>query len=746
MAFDPSAGNPQAGDDASGHPPRPAGAKSGGRPVAPAVPEASLNALALLKSLRRRWLLGLAVGLLLATVAGPVAWFLLPGKYTVRTLIHVPPPRTFVLPTAETRPDLLNHQKTQVAMLKSRLVLNAALNDKAVKALSIAAEQADPLAWLERGAQADFSVAPEVLRIAMSGDRPQELVVLVNALREAYLREIVERETNQRRERYNIVRGLREKFDNQMKASREEQKLIEQKAGAKDAGARALMLGYFQLQLGAVQRELVQYQADLRKAQLDLKQEREKEKHLEALPVADAEVDAQVEKLPAVQELVREEQKRREGIERTLADAALGKDDPLVKDRQEKLRQTQEALAAQRQKLRPEVVKELQRQARAVVSANIAVLQGKVAGLRSNVEVLEPEAARLRNLVQERAQHGANLDMFREEVAQTEALTRRLTQEETALEVELNAPKREQVLEPAVVAQGRTRSQQALMAAGAAAAGLALGLLAVAFWEFRARRVDTVEEVAHGLGLTVVGALPDPSKRVWRRLPGGVSSESYAQALLTESVDATRTMLLHAARLEAVQVVMVTSALPGEGKTSLSAHLAASLARVGLKTLLIDGDLRNPTAHRLFELPNEAGFSELLRGEADLAQVTQPTLLPDLALIPAGRWDARTAQALAKAGPRALFCRLRREYDFILVDSSPILPVADALLIGQSADAAIFSVLRDVSRLPDVQMARQRLAALGVRTLGAVVSGVSGRLYASAYTYAAPAAQPEKAS
>jgi hypothetical protein len=71
--------------------------------------------------------------------------------------------------------------------------------------------------------------------------------------------------------------------------------------------------------------------------------------------------------------------------------------------------------------------------------------------------------------------------------------------------------------------------------------------------------------------------------------------------------------------------------------------------------------------------------------------------------------------------------------------------VADALLIGQSADAAIFSVLRDVSRLPNVHLASQRLAALGVRTLGAVLSGVPGGLYVSSYTYAAVGKEPAKA-
>src|SRR5205823_4998314 len=148
-----------------------------------------------------------------------------------------------------------------------------------------------------------------------------------------------------------------------------------------------------------------------------------------------------------------------------------------------------------------------------------------------------------------------------------------------------------------------------------------------------------------------------------------------------------------------VQVVMVTSALPGEGKTSLSTHLAISLARAGFNTLLIDGDLRRPAVHRLFDAEVGPGFNELLRGEVGLAAVTRPTLVPGLSLIPAGQWSPHSTQALSQDGTGTLLKPLRSQYDFIIVDSSPILPVVDPLLLGQHADAVLFSILHDVSRL-----------------------------------------------
>jgi capsular exopolysaccharide synthesis family protein len=176
---------------------------------------------------------------------------------------------------------------------------------------------------------------------------------------------------------------------------------------------------------------------------------------------------------------------------------------------------------------------------------------------------------------------------------------------------------------------------------------------------------------------------------------------------------------------------MVTSAVSGEGKTSLSSHLAASLARAGRKTLLVDCDLRSPTAHRLFATPVEPGFCELLRGEAEIATAIRTTQAEYLSLLPAGRLDVQAQQMLAQDRIPALFVQLKEQFEFVVLDSTPVLPVADALLIGQHVDVVIFSVLRGTSRLPNVYAAYQRMRTLGVRILGAVVNGVQNERYGS---------------
>jgi len=180
-------------------------------------------------------------------------------------------------------------------------------------------------------------------------------------------------------------------------------------------------------------------------------------------------------------------------------------------------------------------------------------------------------------------------------------------------------------------------------------------------------------------------------------------------------------------------VVMIASALPGEGKTSLASHLATSLARSGQKTLLIDADLRSPSIHRVFDLTPNPGLSELLRGEVAFDEVIVSTAIEELKVITAGKCDLQTLRILSQGGLGGLFARLKEQYDFVIVDSSPILPVADALIIAQQVDAVLFSILADVSRKTKILTAYQRIAALGVKVLGAVVTGPHDSGYGTNY-------------
>jgi capsular exopolysaccharide synthesis family protein len=392
-------------------------------------------------------------------------------------------------------------------------------------------------------------------------------------------------------------------------------------------------------------------------------------------------------------------------------------------------------LAALRKEVRPRLATDLAAKAKADQGVNQARLQQRIAVLRKWETRLENDVKRLRKEIDQIGTSTLSIETDLAEIAQAEDLCRKVALQVEALNVEKDAPVRIKHLEDAYVTRPDEQKRK-IAAAGISGGGaFCLVLFVIAWGESRRQRVNSVEVIS-GLGMKLMGTVPAlPSRRQLRLISTSANPNSRWHNILTESVDTARTMLLHMARSDSLRMIMVTSAVGGEGKTSLSSHLAASLARAGRKTLLLDADLRNPAVHRLFGLERSPGVCELLRGEVDVAETIQSTPAPGLSFIPAGRCDGFALQALAQDHFRKICEPLRAEFDFIVVDSAPVLPVADSLLVGQFVDGVIFSILHDVSRLPKVYAAHQRLEMLGIRMLGTVVSGARVDDYGPDYTY-----------
>jgi capsular exopolysaccharide synthesis family protein len=190
-----------------------------------------------------------------------------------------------------------------------------------------------------------------------------------------------------------------------------------------------------------------------------------------------------------------------------------------------------------------------------------------------------------------------------------------------------------------------------------------------------------------------------------------------------------------------LRTLLVTSAVEGEGKTSLAGHLAISLARAGYSTLLVDGDVRAPSAHDLFQVPGAPGLCEVLNGESNLESVIHPTAIPGLSVLAAGAWDLDVRQSLAGTRWRETRRELESAFDFVVVDSGPVLAVSDSLLMARDVDGVLLSALLDVSRVSSVEETRDRLRAVGANLLGVVINGVVAPSYRSAHARA-PVVRP----
>jgi polysaccharide biosynthesis transport protein len=269
----------------------------------------------------------------------------------------------------------------------------------------------------------------------------------------------------------------------------------------------------------------------------------------------------------------------------------------------------------------------------------------------------------------------------------------------------------------------------------AAIAFFGLAFVGLAFVEYRANRVSNPDLVPASIGLPLVGTVPARPKAKM-----GMGDREW-EAVLNEAVDSARTIFLHSANVNNLRTVMVTSAVGGEGKTSLSCRLAASLARSGRRTLLIDADLRNPSVHGEFGIAGGPGVCEALRGELkDVTAGIHESVIPNLWILPAGRCDRLAIQQLAQDGFARLLAEIHNNgFDFVLIDTSPVMPVADAMLVGRHVDGALLSLMCDVSQVERVNAACQRLATIDVPLLGAVVNGTRNEAYGYGPRYLAPA-------
>jgi succinoglycan biosynthesis transport protein ExoP len=151
--------------------------------------------------------------------------------------------------------------------------------------------------------------------------------------------------------------------------------------------------------------------------------------------------------------------------------------------------------------------------------------------------------------------------------------------------------------------------------------------------------------------------------------------------------------------------------------------------------LLVDADMRRPSLHQVLGTPLTPGLSDVLGGDANLDQVIRDTPVPGLCFIPAGYWHERLPRLLAGNAWPDLKTQLEAEFDYVVVDSSPILPVADTLLLARHVDGVLLSLLHDVSRLGPISQAKERLDRVGTNVLGVVINGLTGDNYGSPYRH-----------
>jgi capsular exopolysaccharide synthesis family protein len=688
----------------------------------------------LFNAFRRRWVLGTFVGAVAALGAAIVAWVLMPaGKHEARGLIDL---RDRSSPMAfKNGEDYDSYRRNQMFILKTRDLIRRTVNDPAVNSLDMMRNV--PPDDRERLLEESMSVtlaAPSIVALTLKGNNIDAMKAIIDAHMKRYIDDAIAVARSERGEHIKKLERMEQSLKDDLEARERQLMLMAKGTGATGGESAEKGLAELQKRLGEIASDIHQLNDEIDKDEAIRAQDK---KQLEqARPPLDpnvmrlaVNVDARVVPLAAALK------RANDLLEDALKKAPDPEKSEVVKECREEVAKATQKLEAMKKTVAGEVEELAKAKGLILLQERIAELDKKIA-----VNITRRDKKQSTHDTIQKTLTGAAAGNFHVNSAQLglapqrEAIAK-VQQELVNLRMGNDLDEREKIREVAQAFPNTNQNRKLVLASGVGFGTFALVVLLVAFLEWRTRRVDSVDQVVSELGMRIIGTVPAFPNRASMHAAAETGGANWRFAL-NESINSTRTLLLHSARAQSMQVVMVTSATQGEGKTSLASQLASSMATAGMRTLIVDCDLRNPSIHKLFDLALSNGVSEILTQDVDVADAVQPTAVPNLWVIPAGQCSNRVISALAQGHPlETLFNRLRGQFDFIIVDSCPVLPVADALLIGQHVDGVVFSIMQDISQLPKVLLASEKLTQLNIPLLGAVVNGIKQDVYSYGYNY-----------
>lgn len=279
--------------------------------------------------------------------------------------------------------------------------------------------------------------------------------------------------------------------------------------------------------------------------------------------------------------------------------------------------------------------------------------------------------------------------------------------------------------------------------------GLFLGmlggvLLAFAF-ELTDKSFRSPAEIRRRLGLPVVGHIPpirtdlpidNPAlKGKEVNMEPVIVSHLRPKSIEAEAYRGVRTQLYFSTQGTGHQVIQVTSPNPGDGKSTLAANLAVSIAQSGKRVVLIDCDFRKPRVHKIFHLEKpDVGLASVISGDCDLGEAIRTSEVPNMDLLPCGPRPQNPAELLTSPEFQGVLDQLRAKYDFVIIDTPPVLAVSDPAVVAPRVDGVLLVFRMTKKARPTAERAREQLAALGANVIGVIVNG-TGRQQDDGYGY-----------
>lgn len=413
--------------------------------------------------------------------------------------------------------------------------------------------------------------------------------------------------------------------------------------------------------------------------------------------------------------------------------------DPTV----QRLRQDRATLsAAYQQKLKiyapdfPEMqqlqaqIDEVDRQINAVANANLSSIRSQYEIALKQERSFAEQVEKLKGSFMDLRERNIQYTILQREVDTNRTLYEGLLQRYKEVGVAGNLGSNNiSVIDRALAPDGPSSPRPLLNLAIALLLGLGLGAGVTVLLELMDESIRTPDDVVGKLGLTLVGAIPELEK-------GATPLNALAdpRSAFSEAYSSARTSLQFSTSEGLPHNLLVTSSRPSEGKSTTALALARSFAHLGLKVLLVDSDLRNPSLHRLLSLNNSVGLSNFLTGE-ELDTVMQTIGEPAIAVVPCGPLPPNPAELLAGARFPQLLEEAKSRFDLLVIDGPPVIGLADAPILASRAAATVLVVEAGGARRSVVRIATKRLIQARARLLGALLTKFDAKSSSYGYGY-----------
>jgi exopolysaccharide transport family protein len=275
----------------------------------------------------------------------------------------------------------------------------------------------------------------------------------------------------------------------------------------------------------------------------------------------------------------------------------------------------------------------------------------------------------------------------------------------------------------------------------AAVVGLFLGVGLAFFFEYLDNTVKTPEDVEQMFRLPSFGMVPEISNGRRKRLEKGASypveliTYAHPKSMLSEAYRNIRTSILLSFSEKPPKKIVITSPNPSEGKTTTVINTAVALSQTGAKVLVVDGDMRHPRIHKIFNHENGAGLSNFLSGHAPLDSIIKQTEVPNLYYIPSGPIPPNPSELISSNLFKEMINVLGNRFDHVVLDSPPALGFADSIILSTSVDGVILVVLGGKTPRETLQRAKEVLHQVNAKILGVVINRVDIRRSDYGYYY-----------